>query len=124
MVQIYPNIIRPPILAGDGASVPGAADSEPQCIHQQFRKIMQNYAKLFKTSQNKQVMKNLKIGIVALVRGYNNFESYDQLIQRNKYLYENVKLKLCIDFAIKIYKSEPQTIFYGKKNIGRLRDKY
>ena len=44
-------------------------------------------------------MKNLKIGIVALVRGYNNFESYDQLIQRNKYLYENVKLKANHDYS-------------------------
>ena len=44
-------------------------------------------------------MKNLKIGIVALVRGYNNFESYDQLIQRNKHLYENVKLKANHDYS-------------------------
>ena len=55
----------------------------------------QNYSKQVKNK----CYENLKIGIVALVRRIQYFESYDQLIQRNKHLYENVKLKANHDYS-------------------------
>jgi len=38
-------------------------------------------------------MSNLKIAIAALVRGYDNLDSYHELIERNRHISENIELK-------------------------------
>ena len=38
-------------------------------------------------------MSNFKIAIAALVRGYDNLDSYHELIERNRHISENIELK-------------------------------